>query len=328
MRPMKVLVTGATGNVGSCLARRLVALGHQVTILCRATSDRRALGETPRREVIGDLTDAAAVGEACRGQEAVFHVGAVISYRQRDAAKMHEANVLGTRNVVEGCLAAGVRRLVHTSSVAAVGIPRADRPADESLGFHPAARRIGYFRTKWEAEQEVWSGVARGLDAVAVNPGVIWGGSIGLNSARLLRRMAEGRLPFLIPGGVTVVDMEDVVEGHLLALDRGRRGERYILGSEMLLWSEILGAVAAFVGRPAPTTTVSPAFLLLIGALGERWSDLTGGRSPEVTLDIARCTAHRLFYDSAKARRELGWSPRPFVETLQRTLEAMGVDSA
>lgn len=325
---MKILVTGATGNVGSCLVRRLVALGHEATVLCRATSDRRALGDTPRREVIGDLTQDASVREACRGQEAVFHVGAVISYRQRDAAKMHEANVLGTRNVVEGCLAARVRRLVHTSSVAAVGIPRADRPADETLGFHKDARRIGYFRTKWEAEQEVWSGVARGLDAVAVNPGVIWGGSIGLNSARLLRRTALGRLPFIIPGGVTVVDMDDVVEGHLLAFDRGRRGERYILGSEMLLWGEILRAVAAFVGQPAPAMTVSPAVLYLIGAIGERWSDLTGRRSPEITLDIARCTAHRLFYDSAKARRELGWSPRPFAETLRRTLETLGVDSA
>ncbi|MBI3098518.1 MAG: NAD-dependent epimerase/dehydratase family protein [Planctomycetes bacterium] len=320
---MKVLVTGATGNVGSCLVRRLVTLGHEVSVLCRATSDRRALGEAPRREFIGDLTESVPVREACRGQEAVFHVGAVISYRRRDAAKMYQANVLGTRNVVEGCLAGGVRRLVHTSSVAAVGIPRRDRPADETLGFHADARRIGYFRTKWEAEQEVWSGVSRGLDAVAVNPGVIWGSSIGLNSARLLRRAAEDRLPAMIPGGVTVVDMEDVVEGHLLALDRGRRGERYILGAGMLLWSEILRATAAITGQPAPSIEIPASILYVIGVLGEAWSDLTGGRSPEVTLDIARCTAHRLFYDSSKARRELGWSPRPFAETLRRTLERL-----
>ncbi|MBI5369449.1 MAG: NAD-dependent epimerase/dehydratase family protein, partial [Planctomycetes bacterium] len=324
---MKLLVTGATGNVGGCLTRRLAALGHEVTVLVRARSDRGPLaGVAGLREALGDLTDPGALAAAVRGQEAVFHVAGVVSYWRGDRDRQYQGTVIGTRNVVAACLAAGVRRLVHTSSAAAIGMPHpGDRPIDESWALDDDARAVAYFRTKWEAEQEVWAGVARGLDATVVNPGVIWGAEAPkLNSNRVLRRVAEGRLPAYVPGGVTVVDMADVVEGHLLALEKGRRGERYILAAECLPWRAVFEQISVLVGRPAPTRAIPRWLLLGAGFLADYWGLWVTGRAPEVTLDIGRCAGRMLYYDGAKARRELGFAPRPFDETLRRTLAGLG----
>jgi dihydroflavonol-4-reductase len=316
---VKVLVTGGTGFVGSQLAAALARRGDQVRVLRRANSDLIALNEIPGVEhVIGDILEGEAVGRAVAGCDLVFHVAALSSYwrAQRDA--IYRVNVEGTRTVMEACLAARVPRVVFTSSVAAIGMRPDGRPADETTAFDRASASLAYADSKYRAEAVVQRIVKLGLDAVIVNPAAVFGpGDHHQISGSMIVEFARRSLPAVPPGGLCVVDVDAVVAGHLTAAERGRTGERYILGGENLTLRQIAAEVCAVVGRSAPRWTI-PAWALPPAALAIDAFNRINPRPPLVSGDQTRLSARTLFFDSSKAVRELGYPLLPFRSALER----------
>ena len=250
---MKVLVTGGTGFVGSQIVAALVRRGDTVRVLHRATSKLIMLEGLPIEHVLGDVQEPEAVARAVAGCDLVFHVAAVASYWRTQREQVYRVNVEGTRIVMEACLAAGVPRVVHTSSVAAIGIPRNGRPADERATFDAFSATFAYADSKHRAEAVVLQAVARGLPAVIVNPGAVYGaGDHNLISGSMVLELARRSVPLVPDGGLCVVDVDAIVRGHLAAAERGRIGERYILGGENLTLLEIATEICAVVGRRAP----------------------------------------------------------------------------
>lgn len=232
----QVAITGVTGFVGTALAARLREAGFAVRGLARPTShpDTVAYLERLGVELVrGDVTDAESLPPLIDGADLVIHSAAVIAYRRRLWGQMAHVNVIGTRHVVKACLDVGVRRLVHVSSIAAVGVSDEPELLDEGATFNAHVLDAAYFDTKHQAEIEVGGGLHRGLDAVVVNPGAIYGASVAKsNSSRVIAEVARRRPRFVPPGGVNVVPLDTVVQGILAAADFGRRGHRYILGGE------------------------------------------------------------------------------------------------
>lgn len=312
---MRVLVTGATGFVGSHLVHRLVTEGHAVRILRREGSRLEALGNAPVEEVIGDLTDAAAVDRAVAGCEVVFHSAALIQYWAPRRRELYRINVEGTRHVVTACLRHRITRLIHISSIAAVGYPPTGHLADETTRYNFGPLRNMYCDSKYAAEVLVRDGIARGLDAVIVNPGTIY----GPGDRRRLSYIRGLTSRFTTRGGMAVVDVEDVVEGCLRAWMRGRVGERYLLISENLTFHEIGRRFARLLGRSGPQVVLPRSVVRLLAALANGWSRVTG-RSPILTPAMARLADVRSFFSNAKARTELGIQFRPFADTAARTI--------
>ncbi len=213
----------------------------------------QALQGLPVEHCPGDILDEAAVAQAVAGCELVFHVAGMASYWRSSRPAVYRANVNGTRVVVRACLRAGVTRVVHTSSVAAVGIRRDRRPADETVPFDGLSATFAYADSKHRGEGEVGWAVAQGLDAVIVNPGVVIGaGDHNLISGSLIVEFARGHVPAILPGGMCIADVDAVVQGQLAAAERGRRGERYILGGENLSYREITAIIGDVAGRRPP----------------------------------------------------------------------------
>lgn len=323
------VVTGATGFVGSALVRQLLAAGERVRILRRASSALDLLGDAADavEHAIGDVTDPDAVYRAVDGAATVYHVAAVVAFGRRAQPRLREVNVGGTATVVNAALAGGVGRLVHTSSIAALG--RTERPTgiiDEQTAWVPSRANTDYALSKRDAEREVLRGIAEGLDAVIVNPAVVFGpGRAGEGTFALAERVAAGRA-LTPPGGTAVVDVEDVASGLRCAHAHGERGERYILAAENRLWADILGEIAEAAGAPRPRT--APAALLTgAGALAEAWSALSRSEAA-LTRAQARNAAATYRYDASLARRDLGWTARPFAETARRTAAALAGEGA
>ncbi len=319
------LVTGATGFVGSALARRLVAAGEPVRILRRAGSRLDLLGDVAGQveHFTGDVTDVESVVQAMDGVETVFHVAAVIAFGRRARAQLRAVNVQGTANVVNAALDAGVGRVVHTSSIAALGRPANAAVLDESAVWTPSPFNTAYARSKRDAEREVQRGVAEGLNAVIVNPALIWGpGRSGEGTMAIAERLAAGRLPLAPPGATSVVDVEDVVSGLVAACSRGQSGERYLLSAQTLDWTEILAVLADALGVAPPSRTAPGWLLSLGGALGEAAAAVTRAE-PALTRETARAALARVGYDGSRAERELGITYRPFRETAAALAEAI-----
>lgn len=321
-----ILVTGATGFLGSVLVRQLLAEGEPVRILRRETSALDLLGETADRveHAVGDVTDAAAVREAVRGVERVYHTAAFVGFGgAKDAERLRAVNVGGTANVVNAALEEGVRRLVLTSSQAALGRP--EQPVgviDETAEWTASKLNTAYARSKHDAELEVHRGIAEGLDAVIVNPAVIFGlGRPGENTMEIVEKARRG-ISVAPPGGTNVVDVEDVAAGHRAAMARGATGERYFLGAENLPWQEIFGTLAEAFGKAGPRLVLPPVLALLAGTASEALGALTRSR-PALTRETARVSSRFYRYDNAKAREQLGVSFRPFRETAQRIAAAL-----
>ncbi len=318
----RILVTGGTGFLGSTLVRTLLEGGYHVRILRRATSNLSLLGKTAREveHVVGDLQDVESLLQAMESVDVVFHTAAYIGFggrKERD--RLFQTNVQGTAHVVNAALAQGVQRLVHTSSIAALGRPeRPHAPIDEQATWQPSRANTVYGFSKYLAEKEVYRGIAEGLDAVIVNPALIFGpGRRGENTMELVERLQKGRIPAIPTGCTCVVDVEDVATGHLLALERGKTGERYILGGENLTWKAILHTLAEALDVPPPRYMLPPGLALLIGACMEGLSWLTG-RPPLISRETVRTSSQCYRYSNQKALNELDWSFRPFRETARR----------
>lgn len=326
-----VLVTGGTGFLGAEIARRLAAAGRPVHVLARPSSDRAALAGVDVQWHAGDLADESsverAVGAAARGGALdVVHSGAVISYRSRDAELQRMANVEGTWNVVAASRLHGVRRLVHVSSIVAVGYARGDELLDEDWEFNGLDLHVDYVTTKRAAE-EIALGAAAEVDVVAVNPGAIWGVSRrGSNSMRSLRLLAAGQLRFAPPGRFGVVGLGDTADGVLRALDRGARGRRYVLVESNWSGRDLFRLATDLLGAPPVTRTV-PAWLCPLVAAGAELVDRV--RPLEVvTPQLLRLMPVSFAARSDRAREELGWSPRPFPDVLAEAAAALRAEDA
>jgi dihydroflavonol-4-reductase len=313
MATAPTLVTGATGFVGSAVARALAARGHDVRVLVRPRSDRRNL-EGPKTELVeGDLTDPASLARAVAGCGALFHVAADYRIWVPDPDAMLRANVEGTRALMLASLEAGVRRVVYCSSVAALGLTKDGSPADESTPVSEDSVIGIYKKSKYRAEQAVLSLVReRGLDAVIVNPST----PIGPRdvkptpTGRMIADAAAGRMPAFVDTGLNVVHVDDVAEGHVLAFERGRTGERYILGGENLTLADLLALVAAETGRRPPRIRLPHGAVWPLALICEGLAR-TIGVDPIVTRDHLRMARKKMFFSPAKAIAELGYRPRP-----------------
>lgn len=307
---MKILVTGGTGFLGSHLARLLATDGHAVTVLRRASSKTSALEDVDVRHEIGDVGDASSVRRAAEGQDVAIHAAAGVT---GDPARpeSHEINVSGTRSVVDACLDAGVKRLVHVSSIAAIGVPKDGTPANEDFVFNLGSSKLHYHVSKHRAEAVVQDGVARGLDAVIVNPGTLWGpfgdAYRGIDIVRMVRNARRLRVS---PGGVCIVHVDDVAGGIVSAMERGTPGSRHILGGDNLTYREWMTKIATALGvRPRFVPFPGIAIELVAMALGPMASIHPRFHGPYLRTYFA---GRHAFYDSSKAAKELGYHPRSF----------------
>ncbi len=316
-----ILITGSTGFVGNHLARFLAARGQKLRLLVRPTSDRSSLEGMHADVRVGDLLDAGALRDAVRGCRIVYHVAAEYSLWTRDPAQLYAANVTGTRNMLDAAERAGVQRFVHTSSIGTIA-PRIDgAPVTEATVSSLAQMQGPYKRSKFLAEQAASESAARGVPVVIVNPTAPVGegdfkptptGSIVLD-------FLEGRMPAYVDTGLNLVDVRDVARGHWLAAERGRIGERYLLGAENLTLRQILERLAAVTGGKAPRIRLPYAVALAAGCASEAWAHLRG-TPPRIPLDGVRMARHRMFADCAKAHRELGFEPGPVGPALERAV--------
>ena len=312
-------LTGGTGFVGANLARLLLAEGWQVRALARPGSDRRNLAGLPLEVVEGDVTDPD-LASALRGADAVFHVAAHYSLWRKDREALLRSNVGGTRNVLAAARSAGVPRTVYTSSVAAIGVKHGGI-ADETFQSPPAVLIGTYKLSKYLAEREALAAAAAGQDVVVVNPTTPLGpwDRKPTPTGEILVRFLSGNMPALVETGLNFVDVADVARGHLLAYERGRSGERYILGSENLTLRSLLERVGAEVGRAAPRWSLPPWLPLAVAWVDE---GLLGslGRKPSVPIDAVRMSQESMYYDTSKSRAELGFTPSPIDEAIRAAI--------
>lgn len=318
-----VFITGVTGFLGTALAQRLRAAGRPVIGLVRASSSsrtRRWLTELGVQLVEGDVASGAGLAEGCARAKHVIHSAAVIGYRRRLVGAMQRTNVIGTRRVMAACLAARAKRVVHVSSIAAIGV--SDRPEwlDERTPYNAGVLDAAYFDTKHAAELEVQAAVGRGLRATIVNPGAIYGPSAApSNSSRVIEQIVRGQVPFAPEGGINVVALDTVVDGVLAALERGAPGRRYVLGGENLLLRQLIERVSEAAGVPRSPATLPTA---LRGPLRAVMSLVEPFVSDRVwfTPDMCACFGRYLWFDTSRARDELGVAPhdldRCFADTV------------
>ena len=319
---MRTLVTGATGFVGAAVARRLLAAGHEVRVLVRPTSVLTNIADLPVEKRIGDLRDPASLRAALEGIEGLFHVAADYRIWAPRPQDLLDSNVIGTGNIMDAALAAGVGRIVYCSSVAAIVPKPYGGIADESL-MGTAGEMVGlYKRSKFLAEAEVIRRVAeKGLPAVIVNPSAPMGPRDvkPTPTGRIIVDAARGKIPVYVDTGLNVVHVDDVAEGHLLAFENGKVGERYILGGENLTLKELLTIVAEMTGRKPPKIQIPHAVTIPIGYIAETWCRVFGGE-PIATGDAARMAKKKMFYSSDKAKRDLGYAPRPARDAIADSL--------
>ena len=311
------LVTGATGFVGSAVARALLARGHRVRVLARPNSDRRNLAGLAVEIAEGAMEDPRSLARAVAGCRYVYHVAADYRIWVPDPAPMFRTNVEGTRDLLTAALEAGAERVVYTSSVATLGLVP-DGSADEETPSSLDDMIGPYKRSKFVAEEVVRELVReRGLPVVIVNPSTPVGpGDIKPTpTGRLIVEAARGQMPAFVDTGLNIVHVDDVAEGHLAAAEKGRIGERYILGGENMALAEILAEVAQAVGRRPPWLRV-PHSVLFPVAIGAEMAARFSGRDPFVTLDGVRMSRKKMYFTSEKASRELGYAPRPAREAI------------
>jgi dihydroflavonol-4-reductase len=338
---LKAFVTGATGFLGSHVARVLAEQGAELRLLVRPTSDLRNLDGLNSERVVGDLRDSASIEKAIAGCDVVFHIAADYRLWVRDPGEMYRSNVEGTRSLLEAARKQGVRRVVYTSSVATMGFasnhaaelrsarteecvrPYARSIADESSPVSLADMIGHYKRSKFMAEQVAVDAAKAGVDVVIVNPST----PIGERdikptpTGRIVVDFLKRKFPAYVETGLNLVDATECARGHIQALEKGRSGERYILGGENLTLKQILDRLAAITGLPSPTVKLPYVFALAAGVVDEMVTGRLLGREPRATVDAVRMGRKMMFVSSAKAERELGWRTVPVDGALRRSVE-------
>ncbi len=305
------------------MARVLSQQGAELRLLVRATSRTENLEGLRAERVTGDLCDREALGQGMSGCELVFHVAADYRLWAPDPRELYRANVEGTRTVLEAARAAGVRRVVHTSSVGTIGFRTNGRPADEDSPVSLADMIGAYKRSKFMAEQVALEAARGGFDVVVVNPTTPVGEQDikPTPTGRVIVDFLKGKFPAYVETGLNLVDVRQCAHGHVAAAEKGRRGERYILGGEDLTLKQILDRLAAISDLPSPKLKLPYAVALATGAVDTLFTGVLLGREPRVTLDSVRMGRKKMFASSAKAERELGWKIVPVDEALRRAVD-------
>ena len=319
---MRALVTGATGFIGSGVMRALLAAGHEVRALVRANADLRNAAGLEVELVKGDVREMESVRSAVAGCQQVYNLAALYSYWWRPRRDFYDINVEGTRNVFRASREAGVERVVHTSSVATLGLPRDGSPGTEDTPVTLDEMISDYKRSKFLAEEVARDFARHGLPVVIVNPSTpVGAGDIKPTpTGRMIVDFLNGRMPAYLDTGLNIVDVDDVAGGHLLAADRGRVGERYILGHENLTLKEILDILAELSGVPAPRVRLPYYPVLAVSCVYAAACLVLPGREPQMTPTTVRLARKRMYFDSSKAVRELGLSQTPAREALRKAV--------
>ena len=323
---MKAFVTGATGFVGSHVARELANQGADLRLLVRASSPTRNIDGLHAERVVGDLREPDSLRTAIAGCEVVFHVAADYRLWTRDAAdmqSMYRSNVEGTRALIDAARQAGVRRIVYCSSVATMGFTGNGRPADENSPVRLEDMIGHYKRSKFIAEQVAIEAGRSGGDVVVVNPTTPVGeGDVKPTpTGRIILDFLKRKFPAYVDTGLNLVDVREVARGHIAALEKGTPGERSILGGENLTLKQILDKLAAITGLPAPKIRLPYVFALAAGAGDTVISGRLLHREPRVTLDAVRMGRKKMWVSSEKAQRELGWNIVAVDDALRRAAE-------
>ncbi|HXJ89827.1 MAG TPA: hopanoid-associated sugar epimerase [Candidatus Binatia bacterium] len=320
---MKALVTGATGFLGSHVARVLADQGAILRLLVRPTSNLKNLQGLNAETATGDLRDAASLEKAISGCDTVFHVAADYRLWVRDPNDMYRSNVGGTRAVLEAARKNGVRRLVYTSSVATIGFRADGRPADEDSPVSLADMIGHYKRSKFMAEQLALEAGRGGLNVITVNPTTPIGEQDvkPTPTGRIVVDFLKRKFPAYVETGLNLVDVRECAKGHVAALEKGRTGERYILGGEDLTLKQILDKLGQITGLPSPKIKLPYLFAFAAGVVDEAVTGLLLRREPRATVDTVRMGKKKMFASSAKAERELGWKIVPVDAALRRAAE-------
>lgn len=317
-----ILVTGATGFIGSAVARHLVAAGHNVRVLVRTGADMRNLDGVAVETCTGDLTEVASLHAAVQGCRGLFHVAANYRLWTRDPQAMYAVNVDATRDLLRAAADAGVDRIVYTSSVATLGVNADHTPADEATPTHLDAMIGHYKRSKFLAETQVRQLVTeQGVPAVIVNPSAPVGprDRRPTPTGRTILDAAKGRMQAYVDTGLNIVHVDDVAAGHILAYEHGVVGERYILGGDDMTLYAIISTIARISGGKPPRLRVPHTLLTPIAHASELWARVSG-REPLLTVDGLRLARKHMYFSSAKAQRELGYHARPAPQAIADAL--------
>jgi len=320
---MKAFVTGATGFVGSHVARVLTEQGADLRLLVRSGSDPRNIQALKADRVVGDLRDPASIEKAMAGCDAVFHVAADYRLWVREPEQMYRANVEGTRAVLDAARKNRVRRVVYTSSVATMGFTSNGHPADENSPVSLDSMIGHYKRSKFMAEEVALEAGRSGTDVVVVNPSTPVGERDikPTPTGRIVVDFLKKKFPAYVDTGLNLVDVTECARGHVAALEKGRSGERYILGGENLTLKQILDKLAAITGLPSPKVKVPYVVALATGVVDELVTGRILRREPRATIDAVRMGRKKMFVSSVKAERELGWKTVPVDGALRRAVE-------
>ncbi len=312
------LVTGATGFIGWHVARKLLARGDKVRILARPSSRVREL----EAEVVrGDLRDPESLERAASGCGVIFHVAADYRLWAKDPRELYRSNVEGTRNLLEAARKCGVERVVYTSTVGCIGIPKHGL-GSEDAAVHIESMTGAYKRSKFQAEQLALEFAKSGFPVVIVNPTAPVGDHDfkPTPTGKIILDFMKGAMPAFVDTGLNFIDVQDTADGHLLACERGRAGERYILGAENLTLQQVLERLAAVTGGQAPRWRIPHAVAYAAGVASTGWANLTG-HEPRVPLDAVKMSRTKVFVSLDKAKRELGFNPAPVDGALKRAVD-------
>ncbi|HKM65529.1 MAG TPA: hopanoid-associated sugar epimerase [Candidatus Acidoferrum sp.] len=317
---MTTLVTGAAGFLGSHVARQLVARGESVRVLMRASSSNRAISDLPLEYVTGDLRDAASLERAMAGVQRVYHVAADYRLWAKKPQDIYDSNVGGTKNLLAAAKRAGVEQLIYTSTVATIAVDRPELP-NEFTGAKLEEMVGHYKRSKWMAEREALQAAKEGLPVIVAMPTT----PVGpwdwkpTPTGKIILDFLNGKMPGYVETGLNFVGVEECAAGHLLAAERGKVGERYLLGAENLTLKEMLDALAKITGLRAPGMKIPHGVALGVAYVESAFSRLVG-KEPQIPVEGVKIAQHKMFVDASRAKRELGFQPGPVAAALERAV--------
>ncbi len=320
---MKAFVTGGTGFVGSAVIRRILAGGHTVRTLVRPASSTRMLEGLPVERVTGDLSDKSILHDSMIDCQWVFHVAALYAYWGYSWEQFYQSNVEGTRNILEATSQTGVKRIVYTSSIACLGIPANGQVGTEETPVALKDMLSDYKKSKFLAEEVIREYVNRGMEIITVNPAapVGVGDHKPTQTGKMIVDFLNGKMPAYVDAGLTIVDVDDVANGHLLAMEKGKIGERYILGGENLSLKQVLDLLSEVSGRPLVRVRIPREVALVWAYLDTGFARLNKRHFPSATPAAVRVSSKKEYFSSMKASSDLGYTYIPAKDALRKAVE-------